>query len=251
MDLQEILTEVGEEKAAIINAAISMAADKEKKLGIEASKKKGVENTKLLDKLAKIQNATKEVLGIDDLGDDPVETIKQKITELKTEKADPAKDGDAIKALETRFQKTIADLKTGFQTQIAEKEKAAEQAQTKFRNAKITSQLSDVMNGKIRGHDFIIENWINKGKVKLDENEKVVFVGEDETEVVESKKYLESFAKERSDLVISQQVPGGGSAGNRVDVSKVKQISMDQFTKLSIDDQNAFKKGGGNIIDQQ
>jgi hypothetical protein len=51
--------------------------------------------------------------------------------------------------------------------------------------------------------------------------------------------------------VISQQIPGGGSAGNRVDFNKVKQISHDQFNKLSIPDQTAFMKSGGKLIEQQ
>jgi hypothetical protein len=141
-------------------------------------------------------------------------------------------------------------MKTSFQSTIAEKEKATEQANTKFRNAKITSQLSDAMNGKIRGHDFVIKDWIRENKVRLDENDQVVFVGQDETETIDSKKYLDSFTKERSDLVISQQIPGGGSAGNRVDVNKIKQVSFDQFTKLPIPDQNAFMKAGGKVLDQ-
>jgi hypothetical protein len=51
--------------------------------------------------------------------------------------------------------------------------------------------------------------------------------------------------------VISQQIPGGGSAGNRVDVNKVKQISMDQFQKLPISTQQTFMQSGGKILDQQ
>ena len=68
MDLQEILSEIGDEKAAIVNAAILA----EKRLGIDASKKKGAENTKLISELAKVKDALREVAGIEDFGDDPV-----------------------------------------------------------------------------------------------------------------------------------------------------------------------------------
>lgn len=252
MNFEEILAEVGEEKAAVITAHVESVKLAEKKIGIDASKKKGAENTKLISENARLKDAIREAAGIEDFGDDPAETIRQSIAALKTGKPDKTTDIDAIKA------SLVAEIKAGnkkeidaLKAQIAEKEKAAEQAQTKFRNAKITSQLSDVMNGKIRGHDFVIKDWIREGRVKLDENEKVVFVGADETDTIDSKKFLESFTKERSDLVISQQVPGGGSAGSRVDVSKVKQVTMEQFSKLSIPEQNAFMKGGGKVLEQQ
>jgi hypothetical protein len=251
MNFDEILAEVGDEKAAIITAHVDSVKLAERKIGIDFSKKKGAENTKLISENARLKDAIREAAGIEDFGDDPAETIKEKIAALKTVKPNNAAEGDAIKKMEDSFKKQLNDLKTTFSTQIAEKEKAAEQAQTKFRNAKITSQLSEAMNGKIRGHDFVIKDWIREGKVKLDENEQIVFVGQDENETIDSKKFLESFTKERSDLVVSQQIPGGGSAGNRVDVNKIKQVSMDQFTKLSIPDQNSFMKAGGKVIDQQ
>ncbi|MBE3142023.1 MAG: hypothetical protein IMZ53_15725 [Thermoplasmata archaeon] len=251
MSFEEILAEVGEEKAAVITAHVESLKLAERKIGIDASKKKGAENTKLIAETARLKDAIREAAGIEDFGDDPAETIRQSIAALKTVKPNNAAEGDAIKVLETKFQKQMADMKNGFTTQLAEKDKATEQAQTKFRNAKITSQLSEAMNGKFKAHDLAIKDWIREGKVKLDENDQVVFTGQDETETIDTKKYLESFAKERSDLVISQQIPGGGSAGNRVDVSRIKQISMDQFTQLSIPDQSAFMKGGGKILEQQ
>lgn len=244
MDLQEILTEVGEDKAAIINAAIQA----EQKKGIDTSKKKGAENTKLIQELARLKDALRDVAGIEDFGDDPVETIKAKVSELKTAKQpDKSKDEDVVKAVEARFKKQFDELKNS----LAEKEKAVTEAQTKFRNAKITTALSEQMNGKIRGHDYVIKDWIREGKVKLDDNDQIVFVGQDETDLIDSKKYLDQFTKERSDLVISQQIPGGGSAGNRVDVNKVKQISLDQFQKLPIQTQSAFMQAGGKVLDQQ
>jgi hypothetical protein len=249
MDLQEILSEVGEEKAAIINAAIQA----EQKKGIDTSKKKGAENTKLIQELARLKDALREAAGIEDFGEDPVETIKAKVSELKTVKQpEGVKDIESLKASIMAEVRASAKKETeALRAQLAEKEKAAEMAQTKFRNAKITSQLSEQMNGKIRGHDYVIKDWIREGKVKLDDNDQIVFVGQDETDLIDGKKYLDQFTKERSDLVISQQIPGGGSAGNRVDVNKVKQISVDQFQKLPIPTQQAFMQAGGKVLDQQ
>jgi hypothetical protein len=244
MDLQEILTEVGEEKAAVIQAAITA----EKKLGIATSSKKGAENTKLIAEIAKYKDALREAAGIEDFGDDPVTKIKESIAALRAVKPNNATEGDALKALEQKLLKQQKESEARFQAIIAEKDKATEQAQTKFKNAKITSQLSDAMSGKIRGHDYVIKDLIREGKVRLDENEQAVFVGQDETETIDSKKWLESFTKERSDLVISQQIPGGGSAGNRVDASKMKQMSLADFNSLEAVDKAKFMGGGGKVI---
>ena len=246
MDLQEILTEIGDEKAAVINAAIAA----EQKKGIDASKKKGAENTKLISEIAKMKDAIKEVVGIEEFGEDPVETIKEKISALKAAKPAITND-DAIKNLEASFKKQLAEMKNSFSTQLENEKKEAEIAKEKYRNSKITEKLSKEMANKIKGHDIQIENWILKNKVKLDENDNVVFIGDSDDETIDSKKYLETFAKERSDLVISQQIPGGGSAGNRVDFNKIKQISTDQFINLSIPEQTAFMKSGGKVLDQQ
>lgn len=247
MDLQELLAEVGEEKAAIFNAAIEAAKQAEAKKGIEASRKKGAENTKLIAEIAKLKDAVKEVAGVDDLGDDPVETIKAALKTVK--QPDTAKDIDSLKASIIAEVKASTKKETdALRAQLAEKEKAAEQAQTKFRNAKITSQLSEQMSGKFRAHDLAIKDWIREGKVRLDENDQIVFVGQDETETIEPKKWLETYAKERSDLVISQQLPGGGSAGNRVDISKAKQMTLADFNTLESVDKAKFMGSGGKVI---
>lgn len=249
MDLQELLTEVGEEKAAIFNAALEAAKQAEAKKGIEASRKKGAENTKLIAEIAKLKDAVKEVIGVDDLGDDPVETIKAALKTVKPVNGSGSFD-ELKSSLEASFKKQLAERDRTWQDKFDQEKREKESVEKKFRDNRISSKLSEAMNGKFKGHDIQIENWILKGKVKLDENDQVFFIGQDETDLIDQKKWLENFSKERSDLVISQQLPGGGSAGNRVDIGNTKQISMDQFTKLSIDDQNAFKKAGGNIVDQ-
>jgi hypothetical protein len=243
MDLQEILTEIGEEKAAIVNAAIAS----EQKKGIDASKKKGAENTKLISEIAKMKDAIKEVVGIDDFGDDPVETIKEKISALKTAKPTVTND-DAIKNLEASFKKQLVEMKNSFNTQLENEKKEAEIAKAKYRNSKITEKLSKEMANKIKGHDIQIENWILKNKVRLDENDNVVFIGDSEDETIDSKKYLETFAKERSDLVISQQIPGGGSAGNRVDIGKIKAISIADFNNLGSVEKAKYMSTNGKFI---
>ena len=249
MDIQEILSEVGEEKAKIITDHYNALIDVEKKKGVDASKKKGAENTKLIAEVAKMKDTLKEVFGIDDLGEDLSETVKSAVSNLKTAKPDNATNGDAVKAIEERLNKQIREIKASMQKQVDDEKRKSEEVQSKYRNSKITSQLSDAMNGKIRGHDFVIKDLIREGKVRLDDSENVVFVGSDENDVFDTKKFLETFMKERSDLVISQQVPGGGSSGQRVDIKGMKQISHDQFQKLSLDKQKEFMTNGGKLLE--
>jgi hypothetical protein len=230
MDLQEILSEIGDEKAAVITAVI----EAEKKKGVDASKKKGADNTKLIAEIARLKDAVKEAAGIEDLGEDPVEMIKQTITGFKAAKQTNNTDSDVAKTLEASFKKQIAELKKGFEDQLANEKKEAEAAKAKYRNTKIAEKLAKEMSGKFSGHDVQIENWILKGKVKLDDSDNVVFIGESDEDLIDHKKYLETFAKERSDLLITQQTPGGGSSGQRVDPKKVKQVSMDQFAKMKL-----------------
>jgi hypothetical protein len=225
MSIEDILAEVGEEKAAIINAHIESIRQAEMRKGIEASKKKGAENTKLIGELARYKDALREAAGIEDFGEDPAETIREKIAALKGNQQ-PGKtgDSDAIKALKKQLDEVTAKM--------TEKEQMAEQANAKYRNSKIAAHLSKEMSGKFRGVDLAIRDWIRENKVKINDNDEIVFIGSDESDVYEPKKFLETYAKENPDLVISQQIPGGGSAGNRVDYKKVKQISTDNYEKL-------------------
>lgn len=247
MDLKELLTEIGEEKAKIVNDAIAAAALVEKNKGIEASKKKGAENTKLIDKVAKTKDIVRDETGVDlgDFSDEQIEAFRQKLTELKTKKTDGGGSGDGV--LEARLkkqEKLVADL----QNQITEEKATAKTAQAKFQNAKITNKLTEATKDRFKGNDVLIENWILKGKVKLDDNENVVFVGESEGETIDQKAYLEQFAKDRADLVISNQIPGGGSAGGgNKDVSKLKQLTLSDFNNLDSVQKAQFMASGGKV----
>jgi hypothetical protein len=70
MNFDEILAEVGEEKAAVIQSHLDSVKLAERKIGISTSQKKGAENTKLISENARLKDAIREAAGIDDFGDD-------------------------------------------------------------------------------------------------------------------------------------------------------------------------------------
>jgi len=242
MTLKELAEKykITEEEIAEVEKANAALVQAEKDRGISESRKKNKEAVEAKTAFGQLKDYLKN-LGVDPEGDLEAQAaaIKEKVS--KAEQT-PVKD-DAMES----FKRETKNMIDGLKKTIEEKERAAKEAETKFRNSKTSEILSKHMADTFIGHDLIIEKFIRDGKVKLaDDNTTVLFVEGDEE--LDLAKGLESFKKTRSDLVRNVQAAGsGGSGGGRVDYKKAKEISESQFNGLSLDEQKNFRLNGGKV----
>jgi hypothetical protein len=227
MDLQSILAELGEEKAAIVQAAI----DAEKNRGIESSRKKGSENTKLLSEIARIKDAIKDTLEIDDIPSD---------ADLKELIGSRVKKGSETSS---EFEKVKRDL-AKLSAQLAEKEKQEAKLQQELTYKKINEKLATHMRDAFHGSDLLIKDIISSGRVKLIDDDNVVFLdGDSEIDIL---KGIESVKKSRPDLVKNIQQTGGGSYRTETRNNN-KQMPQVEWMKLEPKERANFVLSGGEI----
>jgi DNA repair exonuclease SbcCD ATPase subunit len=229
MELTEILDEIGEEKAAIINAAI----EAEKNRGIEASRKKGEDVKKFMT----VSNKLKDSLRA--LNIDPDGNLEEQISEARTriEKLSKESEGgnDQVKSL----QKQMADILK--KLEASEKEK--ETVNRKLTTTKLSESLSKAFGDSIYGVDLAVKDLITSGVVKLSDGDKVVFLdGDNEIDLDEG---VNSFKKKRPDLVKNTQKSGGGSSPQQG--KGVKVISQSEYDSMNVAQRAAFFASGGSI----
>ena len=215
MTLEELLTEIGEEKAAVVKEAIQ--AQKNRSI-VEAKKKSlGI----ALDAL----RASLTEAGIDPDGD-----IQAQLDEMRKPPKGGKTDENAelTKAELKKVQRELADLKTAFTTE----QTAKTEALAKLNRAKLTEVLSKQLDGRVHGQDMVIENMILTGKVKIGDDEQPVFVqGDTETDL---KTGVDKWMKENPKLVINQTKPGSGKpvvghqqqSGNDTEMSTIEMLRM-------------------------
>jgi predicted RNase H-like nuclease (RuvC/YqgF family) len=229
MTLEEILAEVGEEKAGVIKAAI----DAEKARGIDASRKKGDEVKRFMTEANKLKDALK-ALDVDPESDmdTQLESLKQKIAVAKA----GGGSNEEVKAL----QRSLKTLETKF----AETERKEAETRKKYESAKLTEALTKAFGDTLIGVDQVVENLILKGKAKLIDENSVVFVdGETETELSAG---VEAFKKSRPDLVKINGKPGSGGTPPSGAPGQ-KKITTAQFETMSVKERAAFFADGGTV----
>jgi len=209
MTLEELLTEIGEEKAAVVKEAIQ--AQKNRSI-VEAKKKSlGI----ALDALR---------ASLTEAGIDPDEDIQAQLDEMRK----PPKGGKPDDAELKKVQKQLAELQTAFTTE----QTAKTEALAKLNRAKLTEALSRQIDGRMHGQDMFIENMILTGKVKIGDDEQPVFVQGD-TEI-DLKTGVDKWMKENPKLVINQTKPGSGKpvvghqqqSGNDTEMSTIEMLRM-------------------------
>ena len=211
MTLEELLTEIGEEKAAVVKEAIQ--AEKNRSI-VEVKKK----THPLQEKLDALKASLTEA------GIDPAEDIQAQLDEMRK----PPKGGKPDDAELKKVQKQLAELQTAFTTEQAAKTEAL----AKLNRAKLTEVLSRQLDGRVHGQDMVIENMILTGKVKIGDDEQPVFVQGD-TEI-DLKTGVDKWMKENPKLVINQTKPGSGKpvvghqqqSGNDTEMSTIEMLRM-------------------------
>jgi hypothetical protein len=231
MDLQAILADVGEEKAAVIMAAI----EDEKKRGVAESRRKGEDVKKHITEIAKLKDALRDTLGVEISGD-------ADLRELLAGKVETLKSGMVPDSEVKKMAKQLDAITRSF----TEAQAREEQTRAKLTTAKISNALAQKMSGKFHGHDLAIEKLISSGRVKINDADQVVFV-QDDLEI-DVDKGIETFRKERPDLVINKQSAGaGGTQGTHS--KDTKFMSLSAFNQLDSKAMAAYMESGGKISD--
>ena len=227
MELNEILEKLEEDERAIVTAAI----EAEKTRGIEASRKKGQDVNKFMSEANKLKD-TLRALNIDPAGnvEEQIENFKNRLDKMSKE----SEGGDTIAK---GLQKQIAEITKKLEASA----KTEEEARRKYTSAKISESLSKAFGDSIYGVDLAVKDLLSSGRVKLRDDESIVFVnGNDELDLSEG---VETFKKSRPDLVKNNQRPGGASAPHGTKTNKTMPLS--EFNKLSGKQRSEFVRSGG------
>lgn len=242
MELQELFTKykMPQDEQDFVSGLI----EAEKNLGITESRKKNKEAQTVRAELNRLRDLLKANLELDPEGE-----LEEQITALKEklQKSSKTSDDDGKSNAEIeKLRKEMKAMTDRFQKQIDEEKTAKEAVQQRLRNSKIKEVLDKAMGDVFIGKELVIKDFIREGKVKLTDDENVVFVdGDDEIELT---KGIDLFRKNNSDLVRNNQVPGSGGSP-KVDVGKKgNKISQEQYESLSLEDQKSFFSNGGKLL---
>jgi hypothetical protein len=128
-------------------------------------------------------------------------------------------------------------------TRLDQETKEKESAKQKYTNAKLSEILSRETADAIIGHDVVSQNWILQGKVRLNDDDKPVFIdGDNEIDI---KTGIENFKKSRPDLVKNKQSAGtGGTSGKNV---SAKTMNEKEWLTLEPKARANFINSGGNL----
>jgi hypothetical protein len=196
MTLQELLVEIGEEKAALVKEAI----EAEQLKGIAKAKENNGKLSKATTELIRLKGIVENVgLDLDGDTDQQIEDLKTRLTAAAgKKKGEP--DPEVAK-----LGKELASLKK----LLADKDAEATEAKQKLTSAKLTERLTKALADKVVAHDYVIKDLIRNGQVKLGDNDSVVWLeGEDETDF---DKGVEKFVKSNPALLKNTQKPGSGA----------------------------------------
>lgn len=229
MELSEILSEIGEEKAAVVSAAI----EAEKNRAISATREKAKDVRGFMAETLKYKDHFRAI-GLDPDGDLDAQlaSIKERLDKAATAKGE---DDPAVKKLEKQLTAIMAKL------EVAEKEKS--EATQKYTKTRLSETLRKAFGDQINGVGLAVDNLIYGGKVKLSASDDVVFVnGEDELTIDEG---IAAFKKAYPELVKNTQTPGGGSAPQGRPNGKT--ITGSQYEAMSVRDRAKFFESGGEL----
>lgn len=225
MDLDSLLSEIGQETADKIRAEFS------------ALEGKVTGKTSEISRLIGKVNALKDSIRI--LEVDPDDSLlTDRIAELgKKLKGNQASDG-TISALQKQVEKLTADY-----------EAKAKKAQEMERSTAL-SELSKTLSGRVLNHDSEAFRLVHEGRVRFSEAlGKVVFVkGEDEIDLSVG---VDEHIKARPEIAINDQIKGSGTPpakGSGSDQSH-KTISLSEFERLSPRDRAAKIADGYTPVD--
>lgn len=225
--IDKVLAKLGEEDQVVIKTAI----ESEKTKGIESYKKAKEEANRLLSKFKPLEDS------LIDNGFDLNIPLAEQLQKIKAGSSNSSEELENLKREQRKTAKEILDLRT-------ENEKAKE-IKRKFDNTKIASALDKAFGDRLIVKEPIIENLIIKGKVKLKDDETIVFVNGDDEEELQIG--IDSFIASNPSIVKATQNQGSGEKDNKTE-KKQKQMNRLDFEKLLPSDKLEFFKAGGSLI---
>ena len=176
---------------------------------IEAEKSRGITEVNRRNK--ENEGLRKFKQAFENLGYDGTTDLNEYANSLKaTTESVSQKDGilgdlqNKVKRLEGDFSKTQAEL-------AAERQAAAE-LKLKAKHSALKGVMIESLKDKVYGHDFVINDLIQSGRVDLVED-KPVFVNDDKT-TVPFEDGVNKLLESRPDIVKNTQRPGGGAQPN-------------------------------------
>lgn len=192
----------------LINFHLSQV-DSERQRGITETSKRNKENESL----------RKFKLAFENLGYDGETDLTEFTMNLKTEKEQVETKDVTLKDLQSQLQKLTGDFQKT-QTELTTERQTATELKTKAKREKIRGTMIGTLQDRVYGSDFLINDLIGSGKVDLDENEKVVFVQEDQS-MIPMDDGIKALLEARPDIVKNTQKPGASSQPSGGDQSPV------------------------------
>lgn len=206
-------------QSADILEYINSAIESEKSTGIKLKSRANAE----AHAMRKWKQAI-EALGYDQDDPDALADWLAEKTKVPTRKPDENQPNPEIEKMKKEFaraQKALADAQ----------EEAKRIKQTSDRRT-MKGKLVEALRDKVYGHDLLADNLITDGKVRLSEDESIVFLnGDDE---IEFDKGLKKLLDSRPDLLKNTQT-GGARSGSRP-VSGNPKFSLEQIKTMSQED---------------
>lgn len=233
MELRDILEKLSDEEQGVVNGVIDARCQEEKNRGIEAARKKGVENNRLLGILGK----TKEhyaALGLDPEAADVDTRINALIDSMRSKGGKETELQAAMK----RIERLEAD--------VGNERKEKEEVKGRLKRNKMSEEVSKILKGVVFADDLVTETLIARGSVKVNDEDKTVFVIDGEERPLGEG--IAEFLKTRPDLLVNRQNPGSGSAPSGKNPPK-KTMPLSEFNKLSGKARSEFVKNGGLPVD--
>jgi hypothetical protein len=230
MDLQEVLSKVGDDGAAVINAAIEAERNK----GVAESRRKGEEVKKHLTEANRLKDALRDTLGIEY---SPDIDLTEALASVK------AGSSKGKSSTDDKLAREVERLRKQFE----EKEKSEQSLRQQLTNKKLSDVLSQKMRDQFHGADLIVKDFISSGRVKLLDDETVI--GIDGDEEVDVDKLIETYRKARPDLVKNTQTGGSGSHPTRTTNTNRNTMLLADFNKLRPVDKALFMKNGGRLVE--
>lgn len=206
--LEEVLAKLDDDGKATVTAAI----EAEKSRGIAESKKRNAENVSLRSRLDTIVTG----LELDTTADlaEQIDALKAKIA---AKSGKPASD-PALAQMQRQLK------------EVTEKLTAKEKREADLVRSTAIEKASSHLSGKVHAHSEVAYRLFHEGKIGVNANGEVVYLGTDGVEA-DLSKGLDEYIKSRPDIAISQQKPGGGS--QPATGAGTKTMSVAAFDQLS------------------
>jgi predicted RNase H-like nuclease (RuvC/YqgF family) len=225
MELEEVLKKLSDDEKSVVSAAI----EAEKKRGIDEYRKVSSNNKNLLSERNKFKDALK-ALEIDP----EAEELSDRIDALKERLS-----GKQSNAEQAKLQRQIKELTDWKQNLENEKKALSEKLSTKTASDALRYLIGD----KVQASQYVINDLIRSGRVRVLEDDSVMWVGQDGD--VPLKDGAEKFLKENPDIVKNPIAPGSGSKDEKG--TNKKSMTKADWLKLPPKEQGAFITGGGTL----